>query len=121
MTIDSMKSMKTYIIEWYNKTKNGAWRDYRKVVQTDDIESYVKDKMKLVVGCMAFGQYKGTFSTATEVCKTDKLGYDYQTVVGGEYWHSKSVKTKYDTHSEIECGTCKWSKFYDRKLKSWMI
>lgn len=45
MDIDSINSMKTYIIEWYNKTKNGTLRDYRKVVQTDDIESYVKDKI----------------------------------------------------------------------------
>lgn len=121
MDIDSINSMKTYVIEWYNKTKNGTLRDYRKVVQTDDIESYVKDKMKLVVGCMAFGQYKGTFSNATEVCKTDKFGYAYQTVVGGEYWHGKSIKTDWDTYSEIECGTCKWHKFYDHKLKSWTV
>lgn len=113
--------MKTYIIEWFKKTKSGAWRNYRKVVQTDDIESYVKDKMKLVVGCMAFGQCKGTFSSATEVCKTNKLGYDYQTVVGGEHWHSKSIKTNYDTYSKIERGTCKWHRFYDHRLKSWMV
>ena len=105
--------MKTYIVDWYNKTRNGAWRDYRKVVQTDDIESYVRDKMKLVVGCKAFGQYKGTFSNATEVCKTDKFGYDYQTVEGGEYWYAKDGK--------IECGTCKWRNFYDYKLKCWKI
>ena len=113
--------MKTYIVDWYNKTKNGAWRNYRKVVQTDDIESYARDKMKLVVGCMAFGQYKGTFSNATEVCKTNKFGYIYQTVVGGEYWCSKTIKTECDTYSKIECGTCKWHRFYDYKLKSWMI
>lgn len=113
--------MKTYIVEFYNKAKNGTWRNYRKVVQTDDIKSYVKDKMKLVVGCMAFGQYKGTFSNATEICKTDKLGYDYQTVVGGEYWYSKTIKTEFDTYGKIERGTCKWNRFYDYKMKSWMI
>ena len=105
--------MKTYIVDWYNKTKNGAWRNYRNVVQTDDIESYVRDKMKLVVGCLAYGQYKGTFSSATEVLKTDKFGYDYQTVEGGEYWYAKD--------GEIECGTCKWSNFYDDKWKCWKI
>lgn len=113
--------MKTYVVDWFNKTRNGAWRNYRKVVQTDDIESYVRDKMKLVVGCMAFGQYKGTFSNATEICKTDKLGYDYQTVVGGEYWYSKRTTTKWDTCSKIERGTCKWSRFYDYKLKSFKV
>ena len=105
--------MKTYIVDWYNKTKNGAWRDWKVVQTTDDIESYVRGKMNLVVGCMAFGKYKGTFSSATEVCKTDKFGYDYQTVEGGEYWYAKG--------GEIECGTCKWSNFYDDKLKCWKI
>ena len=119
MDIDSINSMKTYVIEWYNKTKNGTLRDYRKVVQTDDIESYVKDKMKLVVGCMAFGQYKGTFSNATEVCKTNKFGYVYQTVDGGEYWYVKIIKTEFDTYAKIECGTCKWNKLYDNKLKNY--
>lgn len=118
MKVDSMK---TYVVDWFNKTRNGAWRNYRKVVQTDDIKSYVKDKMKLVVGCMAFGQYKGTFSNATEICKTDKLGYDYQTVVGGEYWYGKTIKTEFDTYGKIERGTCKWNRFYDYKMKSWMI
>lgn len=105
--------MKTYIIDWYNKTRNGALRNYRNVVQTDDIGSYVRDKMKLVVGCMAFGQYKGIFSNATEVCKTDKLGYDYQTVNGGEYLYTKD--------GQIKFGTCKWRRLYDYKLKCWMI
>lgn len=113
--------MKTYIVDWYNKTKSGAWRNYRKMVQTDDIKSHVMDKMKLVIGCMPFGQFKGTFSSATEVCKSDKFGYDYQTVEGGEYWYSKTIKTEWDTHSEIECCTCKWNNFYDQKLKCWKI
>ena len=45
--------MKIYIVDWYNKTKNGAWRDYRNVVRTDDSEACGREKMKLVVGCMA--------------------------------------------------------------------
>lgn len=105
--------MKTYIVGYYNKAKNGGHRDYRKVVHTDDIKSYVRDKMKLVVGCEAFGRYKGTFSSATEVCKTDKFGYDYQTVEGGEYWYTKD--------GEIECGTCEWSYFYDHNLTCWEV
>ena len=104
--------MKTYLVEWYNKTRNGAWRDYRKVVKTNDIETYVREKMRLVVGCMAYGRAKGTFRTATEVVETDKFGYDYETVVGGEYWYTKDTK--------VVKGVAKWRYFYDSKLKGWM-
>lgn len=104
--------MKTFIVKWFNKTRNGVWRDYKKVVQTDDIKSYVKDKMKLVVNCQAFGPYKGTFASATEVCKINKIGFDYQTVENGQYWYGKD--------GEIICSKCKWLRFYDHKLKCWL-
>ena len=103
--------MKTFIVEWFNKTRNGAWRNYKKVVQTDDIKSYVKDKMKLVVSCQAFGHYKGTFASATEVSKINKIGADYQTVENGQYWYGKD--------GEIICSKCKWLRFYDHKLTCW--
>ena len=102
---------KTYIVDWYNKTRNGAWRDYRKVVRTDDIESYVKNRMKLAVGVMAHGTYKGTFSSATEVVESDKNGYDYETVMGGEYWCTNDL--------QMVKGVTKWHHFYDHNLKLW--
>lgn len=105
--------MKTYIVDWYNKTRNGVWRDYRKMVQTDDIESYIKNKMKLVVGHLPYGQYKGTFASATEVCKSDKFGYAYKTINGGEYW--------FDRDGKMVLGVCKWDRFYDYKLKGWVL
>ena len=104
---------KIYIVDWYNKTRNGAWRDYRKVVETDDIESYVKDKMKLAVGVMAHGTYKGTFSSATEVVESNNPYHDYDTVEGGEYWYSKDI--------QIVCGVIKGHYFYDHNLKKWMV
>ena len=85
----------------------------QKVIRTDNIESYVRDKMNLVVGCMAFGQYKRTFLSATEVYKTDRFGYAYQNVEGGEYWFTKDGNIKH--------GTCKWRRFYDYYLRGWLV
>ena len=103
--------MKTYIVDWYNKTRNGAWRDYRKAVCTDDIESYVRGKMKLVVGCLAYGCYKGTFGSATEVRESKSFGYKYEGIKGGEYWFTKDGK--------VVCGVATWMNKYDYKLKGW--
>ena len=104
-------SIKNYIVDWYNKTRNGAWRDYRKVVQTDNIESYVKDKMKLVVGCRAFGQYKGTFRSATEVRESKSFAYMYEGVKGGEYWFTEN--------GNMVKVIATWMNKYDHKLKAW--
>ena len=43
---------KIYIVDWYNKTRNGAWRDYRKVVKTDDIDpkrEYTKAEVRSIL------------------------------------------------------------------------
>ena len=105
--------MKTYIVEWYNKTRAGAWRDYRKVVKTDDIETFVREKMNLTVGCMAYGMYKGTFRFAVEVEDANRFGYDYKTKVGGERWYTK------DTDMVKTTATDKT--YYDHKLKGWLV
>jgi len=105
--------MKTYIVDWYNKTRNGAWRDYRKVVQTDDIKSHITNKMKLTIASLPCGHSKGVFASATEVCTSDKFGYAYKTVAGGEYWFVKDDK--------MVSGVCKWDDFYDYRLKRWMV
>lgn len=104
--------MKTYIVDWHNKTRNGAWRNYRKAVSTDNIESYVRDKMKLVVGCKAFGQYKGTFGSATEVRESKSFGFRYEGVKGGEYWFTSK-------EGKIVRGVATWMNKYDYKLKAW--
>ena len=102
---------KTYIVDWYNKTRNGAFRNYRKAVSTDDIESYIRDKMKLVVGCRAFGHYKGTFTSATEVRESKSFGYKYEGIKGGEYWFTEDGK--------MVKGVATWMDKYDYKLKGW--
>lgn len=103
---------KTYVVEWSNKTRKGAWRNYRKVVETDNLEKFVREKMKLVVGCKAFGHYKGTFNAATEVVETKKFGYDYETRTGGEYWFTR--------FGEMVKGKSSWHYHYDHKLHSWL-
>lgn len=103
---------KTYVVEWSNKNRKGAWRNYRKVVETDNLEKFVREKMKLVVGCMAFGHYKGTFNSATEVVETQKFGYRFETRTGGEYWFTKDNK--------VVQGTAKWHYHYDYKLHGWL-
>ena len=105
--------MKTYLVEWYNKTRNGAWRDYRKVVKTNDLETYVREKMRLVVGCVAYGGAKGTFRCAVEVETTNKFGYDYRTKVGGERWFTR------DTDMARTIATD--NTYYDHKLRGWLV
>lgn len=103
--------MKTYIVDWFNKTRNGAIRTYRKAVETDNLEKFVREKMKLTMVGAFFGQYKGAFGCATEVEETSKFGYVYTTVKGGEYW--------FVTGGKLTCGKSKWKNYYDYKLKAW--
>lgn len=105
--------MKTYIVEWYNKTRNGSWRNYRRVVVTDNLEKHVREKMKLVVGCRAYGFAKGTFRCAVEVEETKKFGYAYKTNVGGERWFTR------DTDMAMTVATD--NTYYDHKLKGWLV
>ena len=101
---------KTYIVDWTNKTRRG-WRDYRKVVETDNIAEYVKEKMKLCFG-VVFG--KGMFRSATEVVKSERFGYVWEQVKGGEYWFTRDTS--------IVSGTVSWSgNYYDYKLKCWKV
>ena len=104
--------VKTYVVEWSNKTRRGAWRNYRKVVETDNMEKFVREEMKLVVGCEAYGHYKGTFNSATEVVETKKFGYDYETKTGGEYWFTKG--------RDLVRGRSSWHYHYDHMLKSYI-
>lgn len=105
--------MKTYLVEWYNKTRNGRWRDYRKVVKTGDLEKYVRENLRLVVGCMAYGFAKGTFRCAVEVEDANKFGYVYKTKFGGERWFTR------DTDMEMTVASDKT--YYDHKLKGWLV
>ena len=101
---------KTYIVDWTNKTRRG-WRDYRKVVETDNIAEYVKGKMKLHFGVVCG---KGMFRSATEVVKSERFGYAWKEVKGGEYWFTR------DTSMLV--GEITWvANYFDYKLKSWMV
>lgn len=101
---------KTYVVEWTNKTRRG-WRNYRKVVVTDNLGEYVKNKMKLYFG-VSWGM--GMFRSATEVAKSDKFGYAWKEVKGGEYWFTRDTS--------LVSGTITWiANYFDYKLKEWMV
>ena len=79
----------------------------------DDIKTFVREKMKLVVTGMAYGGYKGTFGSATEVKKTSRFCYAYETVKGGDYW--------FVMMGEMTRGMTTWHRYYDYKLKGWIV
>jgi hypothetical protein len=106
------KPMKTYIVVWTIKTRNGRWRDYRKAITTNNLSEYIKTNF--TIGCLAFGSYKGMFRYAHEVEITQKFGYAYQNVKDGEYWFTKDTDlmcSKLKNHPET---------FYDYNLKGWI-
>lgn len=90
---------KTYIVR-YTKRNRGLYRDYTKVVKTNDIVDYVINKMKmsLITAGTSDGMHKGLFLFAIEVEESDKEYYKYRKVNNGEYWYldrdeNKIVKT----------------------------
>lgn len=102
--------MQTYIIEWTKKNCRGAWRDYRKVVKSNNIGKTIHD---LDMGYGVFGR-NGMFLHAVEVEKADRFAYDWKEKKGGEYWYSRNGKVIY--------GTVNWDGYYyDYKLKKWFI
>ena len=102
---------KTYVVEWCNKNRRGAWRNYRKVVETNDVGEFVKGKMKLHFGVVTG---KGMFLSATEVAKSDKFGYAWKEAEGGEYWFTRDMS--------LLVGKVTWmANYFDYKLKEWMV
>ena len=77
---------KTYLIIYDITNRRGASRDYRKIIETDDLEKYLKDND-------FYMSYQGRgykhFQCASEI---EKVGFDnYKYVQGGEYWYAKLV------------------------------
>ena len=104
--------MKTFIIDYTIKTRNGHMRDYRRFVKTDDLATAI-EKMRLCLSGIAYGCfYKGAFLSATEVCSTDVFGYKCRNLIGGQYFFVRDGR--------LTEGTVKWNAFYDYKLKGWL-
>ena len=100
---------KTYLIEWTKRDRIGRYRDYRKVVDADDIAAVIKE-LNLRIGVMGG---KGMFLCATEIAKADKSRYAWKEVEGGEYWFTK------DTN--LANGVITWKgNYFDSELKAWL-
>ena len=80
---------KTYIVR-YTKLLRTTYRDYTKVIKTDDLVNYVINKMKLskITAGTSDGMHKGLFLCATEIEDSDKEYYKYRSVKNGEYWYN---------------------------------
>ena len=103
--------MKTFIIEWHSRTRNGE-RNHRRYVKTDDLAQTLI-KMKLCThGITGSGYYKGTFLSATEVVDVTTLGYKCQALNGGDYYFVRD--------GGLAQGTIKWDIWYDYSLKGWL-
>lgn len=105
--------MKTFIIDWTNKTRNGQWRDYRREVTTDNLKQTLIDLKLSINGTLGSGFYKGQFRSATEVAHTEAFCYKYRNVIGGDYYFV-------GRDGALAKGTVKWDAWYDYKLKGWI-
>ena len=88
---------KLYIVEYSTKCKRGS-RRYRKLVETDDVESYIKSNF--LVGYFYVRGIK-MFGSATEVQKID--AGKYAKVDGGTRWYAYPITfIEYELRSSVQ-------------------
>ena len=107
--------MKLYIVEYSTKCKRGS-RSVRKLVESDDIESYIKSHF--LVG-YSYGRGTKMFVSATEVQKADACVEKYVKVDGGTRWYSYPITfSEHELRSAVqkaykgECFNSKLQKFW---------
>ena len=107
--------MKLYIVEYSTKCKRGS-RSVRKLVETDDIESYIKSHF--LVG-YSYGRGTMMFVSATEVQKADACVEKYVKVDGGTRWYAYPITfSEHELRSAVqkaykgECFNSKLQKFW---------
>ena len=107
--------MKLYIVEYSTKCKRGS-RSVRKLVETDDIESYIKSHF--LVG-YSYGRGTKMFVSATEVQKADACVEKYVKVDGGSRWYAYPITfSEHELRSAVqkaykgECFNSKLQKFW---------
>ena len=107
--------MKLYIVEYSTKCKRGS-RSVRKLVETDDIESYIKSHF--LVG-YSYGRGTKMFVSATEVQKADACVEKYVKVDGGTRWYAYPIAfSEHELGSAVqkaykgECFNSKLQKFW---------
>ena len=106
---------KLYIVEYSTKCKRVS-RSVRKLVETDDIESYIKSHF--MVG---YSYSRGTkmFCEATEVQKADAYVEKYMKVDGGTRWYAYPITfIKHELRSAIQ-KACKGEYFNSKLQKFW--
>ena len=106
---------KLYIVEYSTKCKRGS-RSVRKLVETDDIESYIKSHF--MVG---YSYSRGTkmFCEATEVQKADAYVEKYMKVDGGTRWYAYPITfIEHELRSAIQ-KACKGEYFNSKLQKFW--
>ena len=88
---------KLYIVEYSTKCKRGS-RRYRKLVETDDIESYIESNF--LVG-YSYVRWIKMFGSAIEVQKID-VG-KYAKVDGGTRWYAYPITfIEYELRSSVQ-------------------
>ena len=90
---------KLYIVEYSTKCKHGS-RSVRKLVETDDIKSYIKSHF--LVG---YSYVRGTkmFISAIEVRKATAGLEKYMKVDGGARWYAYPITfIKYELRSSVQ-------------------
>ena len=107
--------MKLYIVEYSTKCKRGS-RSVRKLVETDNIESYIKSHF--LVG-YSYGRGTKMFVSATEVQKADACVEKYVKVDGGTRWYAYPITfSEHELTSAVqkaykgECFNSKLQKFW---------
>ena len=106
---------KLYIVEYSTKCKRGS-RSYRKLIETDDIESYIKSNF--LVG---YSYVRGTkmFDSAIEVQKADGCVERYNKVDGGTRWYAYPITFfEHELRSTVQ-KTCKGVCFNSKLQKIW--
>ena len=103
--------MKTFVIDWYSRTRNGD-RHHRRYVKTDNVAEAIKKMRLTLTGAPYSAWYKGAFLSATEVVDVTTFGYKCQALNGGEYYFVRA--------GGLAQGTVKWKAWYDYKMKSWI-
>ena len=108
---------KLYIVEYSTKCKRGS-RSARKLVETEDIESYIKSNFLL-----GYSYSRGTkmFISATEVRKANAGVEKYMKVDGGTRWYAYPITfIEHELRSAIQ-RACKGEFFNGKLQKFWCL
>ena len=108
---------KLYIVEYSTKCKHGS-RSARKLVETEDIESYIKSNFLLGY---SYSRGAKMFISATEVRKANAGVEKYMKVDGGTRWYAYPITfIEHELRSAIQ-RACKGECFNSKLQKFWCL